>query len=107
LSGAIRLLEPLASQPEASPALKSSIARIYLQAGNIPAAKEVFAKVEADETVDEPMKRMNRALLAITEGDWADATENFRAILEKDSDDYVVRFKSVFGYRFLFWSVAP
>lgn len=53
------------------------------------------------------MKRMNRALLAITEGDWADATENFRAILEKDSDDYVVRFKSVFGYRFLFWSVAP
>jgi hypothetical protein len=37
------------------------------------------------------MKRMNRALLATAEGDWAGATENFSAILEKDSDNFGVR----------------
>ena len=43
------------------------------------------------------MKRMNRALLATTEGDWAVATENLSAILEKDSDNYGVHFSPFFG----------
>jgi len=89
LPAAIRLLEPLSYQPEASPALKSAMARIYLQAGNIHAAKSLFAQVEADQTVDEQMKKMNIALLATTEGDWVGAVDNFTAILEADSDNYV------------------
>ena len=63
--------------------------------------------MEADQTVDEPMKKMNTALLATTEGDWVSAVDSFRAILEADSDNYVVRFisdnVSIFGV----WRIDP
>jgi hypothetical protein len=39
---------------------------------------------------------MNRALLATAEGDWVAATENFSAIMDKDSDNYGVRLSLVF-----------
>ena len=92
LSAAVKLLEPLASQPEASPALRSSIARIYLQGGYFPAARTHFAAVEADPNVDEHLKNMNKALLATAEGEWTSATDGLRKILEKDAENYVVCF---------------
>ena len=92
LSAAVKLLEPLASQPEASPALRSSIARIYLQGGYFPAARTHFAAVEADSDVDEHLKKMNRALFAAAEGEWTSATDTLREILEKDAENYVVCF---------------
>ena len=53
------------------------------------AAKQ-FALVEADPTAEDTLKTMNAALLASSEGDWIQASEKLREILEKDADDYVV-----------------
>ena len=36
------------------------------------------------------MKQMNAALLASAEGHWMEASDNLKAILEKDSENYVV-----------------
>ena len=44
----------------------------------------------ADPTATEDMKQMNAALLASAEGQWAEASDNLKAILEKDSKNYVV-----------------
>ena len=54
------------------------------------AAKQ-FALVEADPSAEDTLKTMNAALLASSEGDWIQASEKLREILEKDEDDYVVR----------------
>jgi hypothetical protein len=54
------------------------------------AAKQ-FALVEADPSAEDTLKTMNAALLASSEGDWIQASEKLRDILEKDADDYVVR----------------
>jgi hypothetical protein len=54
------------------------------------AAKQ-FAMVEADPSAEDTLKTMNAALLASSEGDWIQASEKLREILEKDADNYVVR----------------
>jgi len=54
------------------------------------AAKQ-SAMVEADPTAEDTLKTMNAALLASSEGDWIQASEKLREILEKDADNYVVR----------------
>jgi len=92
LSAAVKLLEPLASQPEASPALRSSIARIYLQGGYFPAAKIHIETVEADPNADEHLKRMNKALFAAAESEWTGATDSLEEFLENDAENYVVCF---------------
>jgi hypothetical protein len=46
--------------------------------------------VAADPTTTEDMKQMNAALLASAEGRWVEASDNLKAILEKDSENYVV-----------------
>jgi trafficking protein particle complex subunit 12 len=46
--------------------------------------------VAADPSATEDMKQMNAALLASAEGHWMEASDNLKAILENDSDNYVV-----------------
>lgn len=53
------------------------------------AAKQ-FALVEADPSAEDTLKTMNAALLASSEGDWTQASEKLREILEKDAENYVV-----------------
>lgn len=95
-TAAARLLEPLCRQntgdgdePVTSPALRSAIARIYLQGGNLQMASKHFAAVAADPTADERQLKMNGALLASAEGEWGKATEVLREIIAKDNEDYV------------------
>ena len=57
----------------------------------------------ADLTATEDMKRMNAALLASAEGQWTEASDNLKAILEKDSENYVVC--PIFYYMSLYHSV--
>ena len=90
MTAATKLLGPLASQPEASHALRSSVARIYLQGGYLAAAAAQFASIEADTTADESLKKMNKSLYAAAEGDWLGASNSLREILKKDSQNYVV-----------------
>lgn len=54
-------------------------------------AVKQFAMVEADPSAEDTLKMMNAALLASSEGDWIQASEKLREILEKDADNYVVR----------------
>jgi predicted Zn-dependent protease len=92
ITAAAKLLEPLCQQGDISnPALRSAVGRIYLQGGNIQMAAKHFALVEDDPSADDTLKTMNAALLASSEGDWIEASEKLREILEKDAEDYVVR----------------
>jgi trafficking protein particle complex subunit 12 len=88
------LLEPLCRQgDEVSTAdLRSSVARIYLQSGNLPAASKHFAIVDNDPATDQSLKDMNAALLASAEGDWTRANTILRTVLERDAENLVVRF---------------
>ncbi|KAF8967618.1 hypothetical protein BDZ97DRAFT_1755730 [Flammula alnicola] len=80
-----------------NPALRSSVARIYLQGGNLQMASKHFALVDADPSADGTLKAMNAALLASAEGDWAEASVKLTAILEKDADNYVVSARGTKG----------
>ncbi|KAJ7429883.1 hypothetical protein B0H11DRAFT_1981672 [Mycena galericulata] len=91
-AAATKLLEPLCEQGPGvtSPALRSAIARIYLQSGNLGMAAHHFAAAAADPTAPPSMKEMNAALLAAAEGDWLQASELLRSgILEENPDNYV------------------
>jgi len=61
-------------------------------------ATKYFSSVAADPNAAEAMKQMNTALLASAEGDWAEASDNLKAILEKDSENYVVCSFPIFIY---------
>ena len=88
---AAKLLEPLCEQGDvSSPALRSAVGRIYLQGGLVQMASKHFSLVASDPNVAKDMKQMNAALLASAEGNWTEASDNLKAILEKDSDNYVV-----------------
>ncbi|KAK0188654.1 hypothetical protein F5146DRAFT_1104142 [Armillaria mellea] len=88
---ATKLLEPLCNQnASASSALRSTIARIYLQAGQIDMATKHFSIVAADPSVDPSTKDLNAALLASVYGQWERASEVLRRILEKDAENYTV-----------------
>ncbi|KJA28064.1 hypothetical protein HYPSUDRAFT_62454 [Hypholoma sublateritium FD-334 SS-4] len=90
MTAAARLIEPLCLQDGvSSPALRSAVARIYLQGGNIPLAARHFAAVEADPAASPALKTMNAALLAAAEGDWTEARTRFRMVLEEDAANYV------------------
>ncbi|KAF8202268.1 hypothetical protein BJ912DRAFT_1019185 [Pholiota molesta] len=77
ITAAAKLLEPLCHQDGiSSPALRSS------------AAARHFGVVEADASAPLTLKMMNAALLASAEGDWMEASERFKGILEQDADSY-------------------
>ncbi|KAJ7334216.1 hypothetical protein DFH08DRAFT_707355 [Mycena albidolilacea] len=89
-TAAAKLLEPLCDQGDASsPALRSAVARIYLQSGNLGMAAHHFKLVSADPDAAPPLKAMNAALLTAAEGDWAQASEIHASIIAKDPDNYV------------------
>lgn len=89
-TAAARLLEPLCDQGDGttSPALRSSVARIYLQGGNVGMASKHFKQVAEDPTAEETLKQMNAALLACAVGDWEEASATLKAILERDAENY-------------------
>ncbi|KAF9048299.1 hypothetical protein BDZ89DRAFT_1089186 [Hymenopellis radicata] len=86
---ATKLLEPLCNQSgTASSALRSTVGRVYLQAGQLGRAAKHFSIVAADESVAQSDKDMNAALLATANGEWESATEVFRSVLEADAENY-------------------
>ncbi|KAJ2919555.1 hypothetical protein MD484_g859, partial [Candolleomyces efflorescens] len=90
-TAAARLLEPICAQADGitNPALRSAVARIYLQGGNLEMAAKHFAEVEADSTADSRQKKMNSALLASAEGNWKESSDLLRGMIDKDNEDYV------------------
>ncbi|KAJ7255526.1 hypothetical protein B0H12DRAFT_1016341 [Mycena haematopus] len=89
-AAASKLLEPLCAQGEGtSAALRSAIARIYLQSGNLAMAAHHFTLVSQDADATPAMKDMNAALLAAAEGDWAHAGEILQTIILTEPDNYV------------------
>ncbi|KAJ7759253.1 hypothetical protein B0H16DRAFT_1534981 [Mycena metata] len=90
-AAAARLLEPLCEQEGVqSPALRSGIARIYLQSGNLGMAAHHFTIVSADADTPAAVRDMNTALMAAAEGDWVQASEVLQAgVLAEDPENYV------------------
>ncbi|KAJ7696598.1 hypothetical protein B0H17DRAFT_1053832 [Mycena rosella] len=91
-AAAAKLLEPLCTQGAdvTSPALRSAVARIYLQSGNLGMAERHFAAAAADPSTLPATRAMNAALLAAAEGDWPRASEVLRVgILEEAPDNHV------------------
>ncbi|KAG6868957.1 hypothetical protein C0993_007171 [Termitomyces sp. T159_Od127] len=87
---AVRMLEPLCKQVEASTAaLRSSIGRIYLQSGEIQTAAKHFEIVSTDPSAGQELKDMNAGLLACAEGDWARASSLFEASIARDANNFV------------------
>lgn len=91
-SAAVRLLEPLLDQgPEISTAaLRSAIARIYLQSGYMTKALKHFAVVDADPQASQTDKDMNAAILACAQGEWERAGNLCKKLLEADPEDFAV-----------------
>ncbi|KAI0675706.1 hypothetical protein C8Q78DRAFT_963869 [Trametes maxima] len=99
-TAAATILEPLCRQPGnlSPPALHSAVARIYLQGGCLAlAAPHLAAAAAASASSSSPSSsspgadsaqiRMNAALLAAAEGDWARAAKELRDALEADPED--------------------
>ncbi|KAI5123540.1 hypothetical protein M0805_006699 [Coniferiporia weirii] len=90
-AAAAALLEPLCAsgaQPPA-PALRSALARVYLQCGNLPAAAVHFAAVDADDTAEPALKSVNAVVRVAAEGDWAAAAARARALAEGEPENVV------------------
>lgn len=49
-----------------------------------------FEAVAADPQADDSLKQMNVALLAAAEGNWENAGETLRELVDKDAENYVV-----------------
>ncbi|KAF8831962.1 hypothetical protein HHX47_DHR1001199 [Lentinula edodes] len=83
-------LESLCNQSEPTSALRSALARIYLQGRYIQKAKTHFSFVEQSPDATEGMKRMNRALLACANGEWDFASTRLTHLIESEPDNFVV-----------------
>ncbi|KXN87417.1 Trafficking protein particle complex subunit 12 [Leucoagaricus sp. SymC.cos] len=96
-TAATRLLEPLCTQrPHNSrestitnPTLRSAIARIFIQGGNVQLAAHHFGIVAQDPTADESLKRLNEAILCAAEGEWDRSVELLKGLIEEDEDNFV------------------
>ncbi|KAI0358032.1 hypothetical protein OH77DRAFT_1397582 [Trametes cingulata] len=90
-TAAAKLLEPLCVQAGgvSSPALRSAVARIYLQGGYVAMAATHFAAVAEDPAADPVQKGMNAALFASAEGDWPRAAAELQRILVADPENFV------------------
>ncbi|KIY49499.1 hypothetical protein FISHEDRAFT_41576 [Fistulina hepatica ATCC 64428] len=87
---AAQLLEPLCVQSGvSSPALRSALARIYLQGGNMKMAIKHLTAVQEDQQVEPVLRDVNAAILACAEGDWAAAERILNGVLEEDAQNFV------------------
>ena len=87
-SAAAVLLTPLCRQ--GAPALRSAVARIYLQGGHLGEASRHFTAVDADPAADNATKAMNRAIEAAAYGQWDTAIHALKGLLDADPDDALV-----------------
>ncbi|KAI0741612.1 hypothetical protein C8Q80DRAFT_1110193 [Daedaleopsis nitida] len=90
-AAAAGVLEPLCVQNGniTSPALRSAVARVYLQGGYVVMAAKHFAAVAEDPAADPVQKTMNAALYASAEGDWPRATSELQKTLAADPENFV------------------
>ncbi|KAJ3912107.1 hypothetical protein F5877DRAFT_93653 [Lentinula edodes] len=83
-------LESLCNQSEPTSALRSALARIYLQGRYIQKAKTHFSFVEQSPDATEGMKSINEALLACANGEWDFASTRLTYLIESEPDNFVV-----------------
>ncbi|KAI1793510.1 hypothetical protein LXA43DRAFT_1123281 [Ganoderma leucocontextum] len=90
-TAAARVLEPLCVQKDGAtaPALRSAVARVYLQGGYVAMAAKHLAAVADDPTTDPAQKAMNAALFASADGDWPRAEAELRRVLAADPENFV------------------
>ena len=71
-------------------ALRSAIARIYLQGGHLGEASWRFVAVDADPTTNDANKAMNWAIDVTAYGQWDTAIYVLKGLLDADLDDALV-----------------
>ncbi|KAF0297248.1 Trafficking protein particle complex subunit 12 [Amphibalanus amphitrite] len=94
---AIECLSQLSAElPRLSAGLRSAVGRVYLQLGNVAAARAAFASVTEAAPAGESghslqcQQLINAALLAIGENDFADAQSQFERALELEPQNAAV-----------------
>lgn len=70
--------------------LDSIRGRIYLQLGDLDGASEIFNNVSLKSANNPRIVLINNALLAISKGDWEEASLNFSKILEISPNDWTI-----------------
>lgn len=92
--GAQRILNDLASTNSSgtppSAGLLSSLGRLKLEAGDLVSAADCFEQSASLPSATEQSRDTDSALLAIARGDWANAKELLRGVLEENPDDIIV-----------------
>ncbi|KAF5361976.1 hypothetical protein D9756_002342 [Leucocoprinus leucothites] len=97
-TAATKLLEPLCTQlshtggPHSTITnshLRSAIARIYIQGGNVQLAAHHFGIVAQDPNADESLKKLNDAILSAAEGEWERSVQVLKNMIEEDADNFV------------------
>ncbi|KAH7070899.1 hypothetical protein BKA62DRAFT_741091 [Auriculariales sp. MPI-PUGE-AT-0066] len=86
-TAATRLLEPLAPS---SPLMRSAVARIYLQSGQMDVAEKHIGIVKTDAAATESTKALNAAFLAVAKGEWLEVQRALAPYLEKDPENAAV-----------------
>ncbi|EJD07528.1 uncharacterized protein FOMMEDRAFT_137814 [Fomitiporia mediterranea MF3/22] len=94
-TAASTLLEPLLSSssppssstsaPTTNPALRSALARIYLQGGLLSSAQKHIDIVEQDPSAEPALKNMNAVIWNAALGEWGVAAEYARVLVEGES----------------------
>jgi tetratricopeptide (TPR) repeat protein len=79
-AGALQSTTSTVDTVSSQPALRSAIARIYLQAGMLARARAHFGIIEQDPDVGVDAKAFNGALLAAAEGDWDKVAELLQGV---------------------------
>ena len=75
-----------------NPHLRSAIARIHIQSGNLQLAAYHFGIVAQDLDADEPLKRLNDAILSAARGEWETSVQTLKILIEEDADHFVVSY---------------
>ena len=72
--------------------LDSIRARIYLQLGDLETASKLFDNISEKSKPGENSRllNVNQALLAISKGDWENASNHFSKILESNPNDWII-----------------
>lgn len=95
---ATKLLEPLCTQLSSTtqgkiisnPHLRSAMARIHIQSGNLQLAAYHFGIVAQDPDADEALKKLNDAILSAARGEWERNVQILKEMMEEDAGHLVV-----------------
>jgi len=74
------------------------MARIHVQSGNLHLAAYHFGIVAQDPDADEPLKKLNDAILSAARGEWERSVQILRVLMEENAGHLVVSCPYIYIY---------